>query len=131
MAGCQLPQHRSQQIFAFKIASLQLRGVIKSNALLDKFKTSQRTMRQGTIDSRDPDLLIRDTTRPMWYIAFAIISLFDIAMIILMMLAPNYAALWLALLLAMSVLGGARYKSQKYRQPLPTDNSQQIGTPKE
>ena len=88
-------------------------------------------MRQGTVNSRDPDILIRDTTRPMWYVVFAIISLFDIAMLILMMLAPNYAALWLGLLLAVSVIGGARYKSHKYRQHLPTDKSHHIGPPED
>jgi hypothetical protein len=79
-------------------------------------------MRQNTIDSRNPDTLARYTTRPMWYTAFALISVIDFAMILLMMLVPDYAALWLAILLAVSVIGGVTYKSHKYLQPLPSDN---------
>jgi hypothetical protein len=59
----------------------------------------------------------------MWFVAFALISFFDIAMLLLMMLSSNYAALWLALLLAISVLGGIRYKTHKTKQPLPSDYS--------
>jgi hypothetical protein len=58
----------------------------------------------------------------MWYVAFALISVIDFSMLMLMMLAPNYAALWLALLLAVSVFGGVSYRSHKYSQPIPSDN---------
>ena len=84
-------------------------------------------MRSDTLNPRDPNNMMRDTTRPMWYVAFAFISLFDIAMLVLMMLAPNYAALWLALLLGVSVIGGATYKVRKFRQPLPDDATHHIG----
>ena len=79
------------------------------------------------IDHTNTDLFIIDSTRPMWYVAFALISLFDIGMIVLMMLVPDYAALWLAMLLMVTVIGGASYKVNKYKQPLPDDRTHHIG----
>lgn len=55
---------------------------------------------------------------PFWWATFWAITIFDLAMITLMFLAPNYTALWTLLLIVGTVVAGAYYKVNKPHHPV-------------
>lgn len=73
-----------------------------------------------------PETYIREEVRPVWYLAFWGMWVFDLIMFALVFLAPNYAALWLAFLVAVTTIGGYSYKALKRDQPLPDDGPPEV-----
>ncbi len=57
----------------------------------------------------------------MWWFYFWTISIFDLAMLFMCFIVPNYAPAWFSLLIASWIVGGYGYKDVKYSQPLHDD----------